>query len=74
MTYTEYKETKQIFTEKVIGFYGSIQKQDMQDFIEWLQNDEEISKEGWGLGEPLPFDIEDLLDEYITQEPHYKPF
>lgn len=74
MTYSEYKETKQIFTEKVLGFYGSIQKQDMQDFIEWLQNDEEISKEGWGLGKPLPFDIEDLLDEYITQEPHYKPF
>jgi len=46
----------------------------MQDFIEWLQNDEELSNEGWGLGEPLPFDIEDLLDEYITQEPHYKPF
>jgi len=46
----------------------------MQDFIEWLQNDEELNNEGWGLGEPLPFDIEDLLDEYITQEPHYKPF
>jgi hypothetical protein len=74
MTYTEYKETKQVFEEKVIGFYGSIQKQDMQDFIEWLQNDEELNNEGWGLGEPLPFDIEDLLDEYITQEPHYKPF
>jgi hypothetical protein len=74
MTYTEYKETKQIFEKKVVNFYGSIQKQDMQDFINWLQEDEQLSVEGWGLGEPLPFDIEDLLDEYITQEPHYKPF
>lgn len=74
MTYSEYKETKQIFEGKVVNFYGSIQKQDMQDFINWLQEDEQLSVEGWGLGEPLPFDIEDLLDEYITQEPHYKPF
>jgi len=74
MTFTEYKETKQIFEGKVLAFYGSIQKQDMQDFIIWLQEDEELNNEGWGIGKPLPFDIEDLLDEYITQEPHYKPF
>jgi len=72
MNYSDYKESRNILQEKVMGTYGTISKYDMKEFINFLQADEELQAEGWGLGEPLPLDLEELIDQYIEQEDVYR--
>ena len=71
MTFTEYKEARAIMQELLAETYGEISKYDMKDFIEFLKTEKDLIVVGWKVGEVLPFDIKELVEIYIEQDPAY---
>jgi hypothetical protein len=74
MLYSEMKKTFEIFNQKLGKTYGEMGKEDFNGFIKFLLNDEEIRNTGWEFGQELPFDLEELLDEYLQKDEIYKPY
>jgi hypothetical protein len=71
MRYSEVRESYDWLQQKVYKWYGSISKQDIAGFIEFLRNDWDLTKyyefdvDGQ---EYLPVDLEELIDEYIQKD------
>jgi hypothetical protein len=71
MILSDYREARKILQKKVIEFYGLIGKEDMKGFIIFCMKDEQLKEANWKLGEPLPFDIAELVDCYIQYDSYY---
>lgn len=72
MNYSDYKESRNILQEKVMGTYGAISKYDMLGYIDFLKDHEELKAIGWNQFDELPLDLEELIDQYIEKEEVYK--
>jgi hypothetical protein len=69
-----YEEVKVIFERKLLDTYGELGRVDYFHFLGFLFEDEELKNTGWKIGEELPFELEDLIDEWIQQDKVYQSF
>jgi hypothetical protein len=69
-----YEEVKVIFERKLLDTYGELGRVDYFHFLGFLFEDEELKNKGWKIGEELPFELEDLIDEWIQQDKVYQSF
>lgn len=71
MILSNYREARKLLQKKVAETYGTISKYDMKSFINFCINDEDLIAKKWKLGTELPFDIEDLVNDYIEWDGYY---
>jgi hypothetical protein len=69
-----FSEAKVIFERKLGTTYGTYSIVDHSDFIRFLKKDEELKKIDWNPLKELPFELEDMIDEWIEQDAIYKDF
>ena len=69
-----YEEVKVIFERKLLDTYGELGRVDYFHFLGFLFEDEELKNTDWKIGEELPFELEDLIDEWIQQDKVYQSF
>lgn len=69
MKYSEVKEMYLTLESQVYDIYGNISKADMEAFIDWLKGDNELKEMGFFEGKlnEFPFDINEMVEEYIEQ-------
>jgi hypothetical protein len=69
-----FEEVKEIFERKLLSSYGELERVDYFHFLRFLSDDKELQKQGWEIGKELPYDLEDLIDEWIQQDEVYQSF
>jgi hypothetical protein len=63
MILSDYREIRNALKSNL----GEVCKSDMKDFIIWLNKNYALESHKW-----IPYDIEDLVKEFIAQDKFYK--
>lgn len=67
-----FDECKLFFEKRIGDTYGTYSVFDHREFLEFLKEDEDLKTSGWTPLEELPYDLEELIDEFIQQDLVYK--
>jgi hypothetical protein len=70
MRYSDIKEVYKLAkaTAEEIVVYGEFNKQDIEAFIEFIENDEEVKAEQWTrTSKAFPFEISELWNDYCRE-------
>lgn len=65
-------DCKMFFENKIGATYGDYTVFDHHEFLLFLRQDEELKNSGWTPLQELPYDLEELIDEFIEKDLVYQ--
>lgn len=70
MKLTDSKEILRLFKEVGFDWYGQYTKQDVLDFVAWLEDHNDIKAEAWTRTSTnnIPYDLEELFLEFLNYQ------
>jgi hypothetical protein len=74
MILSEIREARKIFYDAIGNTYGEMSKEDLKSFINWLQADKDLIYMEWEMGTYLPYDLAELVEEWLDTDEFYKPY
>lgn len=64
MTFTDIKEIYEYFKTIEQDWWGNFTKQDILDFLSWLENTEDMKAISWTRLQPIPFELDEFYDDF----------